>query len=250
MCLILFAVDASPYHRLILAANRDEFFTRSTEPVHAWPDLPIIGGRDLQAGGTWMGVSTVGARRLAAVTNVRDGIAQPMPDKRSRGALPVDFLISGQMARASAGDFVEHAPDYAPVNLLLDDGDDIYWATNHPDPQLCRVEPGIHGLSNGLLDEPWPKVTRGVTAVGAHLEAAPDRLLDILHDTVIADDAALPHTGVSLEQERALSPMFVDSGDYGTRASTVVRIGYDGHGDITERRYPRGQQPQTVAIDF
>jgi uncharacterized protein with NRDE domain len=248
--LILFAVDASPRHRLILAANRDEFFTRSTEPVHAWPDLPIIGGRDLQAGGTWMGVSTVGTRRLAAVTNVRDGVAQPMPDKRSRGTLPVDFLTSGESARVSADELVESATDYAPVNLIVDDGTDAYWATNHPEPELRRVEPGVHGLSNGLLDEPWPKVSRGVAELSTSLDAEPDVLLDLLHDTTIADDAALPHTGVSREQERALSPLFIDTGDYGTRASTVVRIGHDGHGDITERRYAHGQRPQTVTLEF
>ncbi|MGC4932659.1 NRDE family protein [Gordonia sp. DT30] len=255
MCLILFALDAHPRFRLVLAANRDEFFARRTEPVHRWPDLPVIGGRDLAAGGTWMGISTLDSHRLAAVTNVRDGIAQPLPDKRSRGALPVDFLTTDAPASGMCAAFVAHAGDYAPVNLLLDDGVEMHWATNHPgaapaEATTSRVAPGLHGVSNGLLDEPWPKITRGVQALRENLEAEPTVLLNMLHDTTIADDTHLPHTGVPVAQERALSAMFVEMGDYGTRASTVVRIDHDGHGDITERRYPYGEPPRTVTIDF
>lgn len=250
--MILFALDAHPRYRMVLIANRDEFHARRTEAVHPWADLPIIGGRDLEAGGTWMGVTTAvgGPRRLAAVTNVRDSIAEPMPDKRSRGLLPVEFLTSGGSAAGSAAALVADADHYAPVNLVVDDGGDTWWATNHPRVVSARIAPGVHGLSNGGLDEPWPKVTKGIAELSGQLDATPEVLLDLLYDTAIADDDTLPHTGVPIDVERGLSAMFVDMGEYGTRASSVVRIGYDGHGDITERQYARDTPPRTVTLDF
>lgn len=253
VCLILFALEVDPNYRLVLAANRDEFHRRRSAAVHRWDDLPVIGGRDLEAGGTWLGLAP-DKYRLAAVTNVRDGIAQPQPDKRSRGGLPVDFVTGTGSAADAAAALVETADRYAPVNLLVDDGAEMWWATNHLEPRAVRVEPGIHGLSNGALDEPWPKVTAGTAMLRDALTSSvpsssdPEALLDALHDTTVAEDAALPHTGVPLDNERALSAMFVDMGEYGTRAGTVVRIDSAGHGDITERRYAPDQGPSTVAI--
>ncbi|MGW0035840.1 NRDE family protein [Gordonia sp. NPDC003376] len=258
MCLILFALDVDPRHRLVLAANRDEFHARQTAGVHRWDDRPILAGRDLTAGGTWLGVSTRepkhgaagGDTRLAAVTNVRDGVAVPDPDKRSRGRLPVDFLVGDRSAEDAARDLVAHADEYAPVNLVVDDGEQMWWATNHFGPVARRVEPGVHGLSNGRLDERWPKVRAGTAGLSTHVGDDPAALLDMLHDTVTADPASLPHTGIPADQELGLSAVFVDLGDYGTRSSTVVRIGADGHGDLAERRYVPGAPSETSTFTW
>ncbi|WLP91138.1 NRDE family protein [Gordonia sp. NB41Y] len=266
MCLILFALDVDPRHRLVLAANRDEFHARQTAGVHRWDDEPILGGRDLTAGGTWLGVSTRDPKhpaaagdtrlapgvhtRLAAVTNVRDGVAVPDPTKRSRGRLPVDFLVGDSSAEDAARDLVAHAEEYAPVNLVVDDGVEMWWATNHFGPVSRRVEPGVHGLSNGRLDEGWPKVRTGIAGLSTHVGDDPTTLLDMLHDPTTADPASLPHTGVPAAQELGLSAMFVDLGEYGTRASTVVRIGADGHGDLAERRYAPDARSETSTFTW
>ncbi|MFT4126130.1 MAG: NRDE family protein [Gordonia sp. (in: high G+C Gram-positive bacteria)] len=247
MCLILFGLNAHPAYRLIVAANRDEFHRRPTAGIHVWEDAPIVGGRDLEAGGTWLGVAAH-APRMAAVTNVRDGVAEPAVGKRSRGRLPTVFLSGTQPAAAAAADLVAQAGEYAPVNLLVDDGSQTWWATNHPTPQRRQVSDGVHGLSNGQLDEPWPKLTRGTAALAALLDAEPGALLAMLHDTDRAQPSALPQTGVTAEMEEGLSAMFVDLGDYGTRASTILRLRPDGSGDLTERRFDAAGETGTVTL--
>ena len=164
MCLIVFAVNVIDGYPLVVAANRDEFYARETRTIHRWPDLPIIGGRDTQAGGTWMGVSAEVPGRFAAVTNVRDGDPVPEPDKRSRGALPVDFLTSDISPADEAQRLTDTAEEYAPVNLLVSDGDSVWWAANKPEVAAHRVSDGVRGVSNGALDNSWPKVTRTVDA--------------------------------------------------------------------------------------
>ncbi|MGV9824693.1 NRDE family protein [Gordonia sp. NPDC003429] len=253
MCLILFAVDVDPRWPLVIAANRDEFYARATKGIHRWPDLPIIGGRDLAAGGTWMGVSVTSPQRVAAVTNVRVGEPTPMPGAVSRGTLPVDFLVGADTPRVAVERFVERAGDYAPVNLLVADGTDVWWATNRPEPIAREVTPGVHGLSNGILDSPWPKVTDGSRRFAALLERPDgdvDDYLSLLDDRRPAPLDRLPDTGIGTEREERLSPMFIDiaADDYGTRASTVLRIGRDAHGDLTERRFRHGRQETTATL--
>ena len=252
MCLILFALDVDPEYRVVLAANRDEFYRRETAALHAWEDLGIIGGRDLQAGGTWLALSAEGTR-MSAVTNVRDGIAEPQPGLRSRGQLPVDFLDGGNSAEYAAAALTATAAQYAPVNLLVDDGAQMWWATNHNGPRAARIEPGVHGLSNAALDDPWPKVVLGVAELRAHMESGdtnPESLLTMLHNTRTAAPESLPDTGVTPEQEEALSAMFLVGPEYGTRASTVVRIRHGGGGDITERRWNVDGVVSTERISF
>lgn len=243
MCLILFDLETDADRRLVVAANRDEFYRRETEPLHRWPDLPIIGGRDAEAGGTWMAVSAERPGRFGAVTNVRSGPPKAQPDKRSRGRLVVDFLTGADTAAQAAARLVADADQYAPVNLLVADGDEMWWATNRPVPASAIVAPGVHGLSNAALDEPWPKVVAGTQRLDALLTRGDTDvadLLTVLDDRTLAAPADLPDTGVSDELERDLSSMFVDTPDYGTRASTVLRMGSDGSGDITERRFRAG----------
>ncbi len=248
MCLIVFAVNVIDGYPLVVAANRDEFYARETRTIHRWPDLPIIGGRDTQAGGTWMGVSAEVPGRFAAVTNVRDGDPVPEPDKRSRGALPVDFLTSDISPADEAQRLTDTAEEYAPVNLLVSDGDSVWWAANKPEVAAHRVSDGVRGVSNGALDNSWPKVTRTVDAVAAVLKTAPpqtnatdEALFSVLADDRPAPDDLLPDTGVGLERERDLSPAFIRMPGYGTRTSSVLRMRADGHGVLTERRFDEGR---------
>ncbi len=207
---------------LLLLGNRDEFHARPSAPLAWWEGGRILAGRDLQAGGTWLGVSRSG--RVAAVTNVR----QPGPVRTgapSRGRLPVRFLAGDLPAEAFLdGLRVETAGDN-PFNLLLFDGHTLLGYERRHD-RILRFAPGVHAVSNGDFDEPWPKVEtlKAALVEGASREEA---LLALLADARTFPDDKLPHTGVPLAVERALSPVFVDTPGYGTRAATVVRIGVD-----------------------
>lgn len=253
MCLILFGYRTDPDRRLVVAANRDEFYERRTEGIHRWADLPIIAGRDFEAGGTWMGVSTVVPGRFAAVTNVRIGEPKAMPDKRSRGNLPVDFLVGEMSAADYAARLIADADRYAPVNLLVADDDEMWWATNAPEPAGAPVQPGVHGLSNGSLDSDWPKVTDGAEALAGVLAdpaAVPEDYLAVLTDRSTADDSRLPVTGVPPEQERSLSARFIQMSEYGTRASTLLTIDADGRGAVTEWRFNSGSLIGSTELTF
>lgn len=220
MCLILFAWRAHPDFPLVVAANRDEFFARPTAAAAYWGDPPILAGRDLQAGGTWMGITATG--RFAALTNYRDP-GRLRPAAVSRGHLVADFLLGGDTPEHYLRRIAPHTDAYNDFNLLAAAGEDLYClesASGH----LQRLTPGIYGLSNHLLDTPWPKVADGKSALGGALAALPDdrRLFDMLRDRQIYPDRDLPRTGVSLEWERLLSAAFVTAEGYGTRSSTVV----------------------------
>lgn len=257
MCLILFAYDCHPDYALVVAANRDEFHRRRTRALARWTDLPVIGGRDAEAGGTWMGIHAERPSRIAMVTNVRNGRPQGS-GPRSRGALPVDFLVGKQVPEQAARSLAADAAQYQPVNLLVADLDgpsdgDLWWATNFPEPLAQRVAPGVHGLSNGALDNDWPKVTDGAASfaeiVSADDGTGVEPYLALLRDETRPDPARLPATGVPAAYEEAFSPLFVNMPGYGTRASTVLRLRRDGHGDITERRFAwRGRQRGTTTI--
>ncbi|PBC46479.1 hypothetical protein CJ179_25700 [Rhodococcus sp. ACS1] len=239
MCLVLFAWHTRPDLPLVVAANRDEFYARPTEPLHRWED-GFVAGRDLLAGGTWMGISD--ALRFAAVTNVRDGA--PATGARSRGDLPVDYLRGLLSPADHAEQVAATGAEYGSFNLLVGDAAELWWVTNRPHGRIQRVEPGVHGLSNAELDTPWPKVTGGKQAFAAALAADdgspdtdPGAYFDVLADSDPAPWDALPDTGVAPELERALSSRFIRHGEYGTRASTLLRVRADGTYDITERRF-------------
>ncbi|MGC5258527.1 NRDE family protein [Gordonia sp. DT218] len=255
MCLILFAWNTDPHQRLVVAANRDEYHRRETAPLSRWPDLPIIGGRDRVAGGTWMGVDAVNPSRVAMVTNVRVG-RPGAPGPRSRGALPVQFLVGADDPGAFAQRLRREGHEYLPVNLLVGDEHELWWITNWPEPRAERVAPGVHGLSNGALDSDWPKVTDGRATMEELVlrpggTATVEPYLNVLADRRRPAVERLPDTGVPGELEADLSPIFIDMRGYGTRASTVLRIGRDGCGDITERRFTyRGRRRGTTSIRF
>lgn len=251
MCVLAFAWNVHPHWRLLLVGNRDESHARPSAPLQAWPDDPaLLAGRDLEAGGTWMGAHA--PDRVAVVTNVRDPRAGK--DGASRGLLVSDYLRGTSGVAQYAAALAAAAARYHPFNLLLFDRVSAHFVTNRPDAHGQAVSDGVHGLSNGALDSPWPKVRR-VTAVlqdwvGARVEDfAP--LFDAFTDTTPAPDAVLPDTGVGIELERKLSPVFVRGEHYGTRATTLIAVGRDGGGLIEERRFgPNGVAQGRVVLRF
>lgn len=251
MCLIAIAWQHHPRHVLALIANRDEFHGRPTAEAGVDPArADVYGGRDLQAGGSWLQVSTRG--RLAAVTNVRVG-RNPEAAPRSRGALVRDFARGDMGGADFAAQLAPVAAEHGRYNLLTWDGDALVFASNHPRTESFPVPPGVHAMSNGAFDAAWPKSGHATRALRAWLESplssrdvdantiAP--LFAALADTQPAPDAALPDTGVGLEMERLLSPPFVRGERYGTRCSTVVLV--DAEAIVfAERRFGPDGVPQ------
>jgi uncharacterized protein with NRDE domain len=244
VCLILLAWDADAAYRLVVASNRDEFFERTSVPMHWWDDVPVLAGRDLTANGSWMTFSASG--RFAAVTNVRD-FTRPDEAPRSRGEIPVGFSAGDD----SPADYCSGLPaeEYTGYNALVSDLQSLWWTSNWAGAAL-PLDAGIYGVSNAALDTPWPKVVNGkrhfgeVLASGAEVED----FFGVLADDAVAPDDLLPDTGVGIELERLVSPAFISSPDYGTNASTVLRIRRDGSYDIEERRFLRGEETGRVAF--
>jgi uncharacterized protein with NRDE domain len=238
MCLILLAYDTHPEYRLILAANRDEFFTRPTAPAAFWDDAPdLLAGIDLKEGGTWLGVARNG--RIAAITNYRDPRSERQ-NAPSRGGLVSGFLCS----YTSLDDYLEflkkEGAAYNGFNLIFGDiGRLCFYSNRHESPQFIAT--GIHGLSNHLLDTPWPKVVRGKEALKQLVSGGktihPDALFAILADRTIAPDTILPDTGVGIELERFLSPIFISTPTYGTRSSTIIIIDRTNRITFIERTF-------------
>lgn len=235
MCLILFAYRQRDDYPLILIANRDEYYARPTRSAHWWPQAPVLAGRDLEAGGTWLGISRGG--RLAAVTNVREPGGMKA-GKISRGELTRDFLGGSTDATAYLEAVASRANDYAGFNLLLGDVDELLFYSNRGG-EIRRIEPGVHGISNGSFDEPWPKLSSGKAELASLLRGRvdPQNLMEILTDHRIAEDHQLPSTGVPLDVERMLSSRFIRSPEYGTRACTVLLIGADGRVAFREQNF-------------
>ena len=250
MCLIVFAWQVVPGVPVIAVANRDEYYDRPAAPAAPWRDHPhVIAGRDLQGGGSWMGLSLAGDNgpRFAALTNIR-APAERRNDAPSRGALVADFL-KGDM---SAPEYLERlagmGDPYNGYNLVLGDRDTLYWYSNRAgdDPRNGQpLEPGrIYGISNGLLDAPWPKVLRTKAQFASLLcQGAPeDAYFEMLADTTRAPDLRLPETGMPIEVERMLSPVCIETPGYGTRTSTVVKLYRDAPPELHERVVQPGAQ--------
>lgn len=250
MCLILIAWQVRNDLPLVVAANRDEFFARPTSAAGFWDDDPrILAGRDREAGGTWLGISRSG--RFAALTNFRDPQRQ-LPDKRSRGELVAGFLAGSASPAGYVETVAEKADRYNGFNLLIAERGDLCYVSNAGGGR-ARLAPGVYGLSNHLLDTPWPKVARARSALAESLAAMPqtEPLFAMLRDEQIAPDEHLPRTGVSLEWERLLSAAFVRSPGYGTRCSTVMTVSSAGEVDFEERSFGPDARPSgTVRLRF
>lgn len=243
MCLILMAYRVHPDYELLVAANRDEFYDRPTAPLAFWDDHPaLLAGRDLQEGGAWMGLS--GAGRFAALTNYRDPDRVRL-DAPSRGHLVRDYLCGAPSASVYLDRLRASSADYNGFNLLLGDETGLYYASNRA-AGIQKLTPGVYGLSNHLLDTPWPKVERGRHALRQVLEqpaeGMADALLGLLTDRTPAPDAELPRTGVPLEWERWLSPLFITAPGYGTRSSTVLMISATGRARMVEMTWANARR--------
>ena len=243
MCLVLFAFQHHRDYPLIVAANRDETYARPTAAAHSWPDASgIFGGRDLQAQGTWMAINQSG--RFAAVTNVREAPASHR-QLLSRGELITTFLNSSDSALDCLSTLQRRGQQFAGFNLLAGDfGDgrsELYCLSNRR-PAIEVLRPGVHGLSNGYLNEPWPKVSGGKNALRQAISGsqAPSQLLPVLLDERAAADHELPSTCVDLPAERGLSSRFIRSASYGTRASTVLTLNRTGAVHFYEQEFLSG----------
>lgn len=240
MCLLVMAWQAHPRYRLVVAANRDEFHDRPAAPLASWkPTHEILAGRDLRAGGTWLALDR--GRRFGVVTNFRE-LQRPEPAAPSRGELIPGFLRNADCAQAYLAKLAPAASAFSGFNLLLADARALWYASNRA-PQFVRpLSPGIYGLSNQLLDTPWPKLRRVRRRfeqwLGDSREHASAELLAILADRVRAQPGEeLPDTGLSPQWERVLSSPFVEDPIYGTRCSTVLLLEFTGALQIIERRF-------------
>jgi uncharacterized protein with NRDE domain len=243
MCLIAIAYQAQAARPLVVAANRDEAYMRPTAQAHFWEDQPdVLAGRDLEAGGTWLGVDRRG--RFAAITNFREtgGRHASAP---SRGKLVGDFLCAGVPAQDYLRGVSSSAQDYNGFNLLLLDDTGLFYFSNRSDALDSaprRLAPGVYGLSNHLLDTPWPKVVVAKQRFGQAVAAGEplESMASILRDTESAPDDALPSTGVGADRERLLSPIFIASETYGTRCSTLLEISAGRRARFVERSFGDG----------
>ena len=258
MCLLVIAWQAHPRYRLVVAANRDEFHERPAAPLAMWPAPEgILAGRDLRAQGTWLGLDARRpsgqrdphrGRRFGVITNFRE-LQRPRPDAPSRGGLIPEYLRSDQSAASFLEELEPRAAQYSGFNLLLTDADSLWYASNRAGQLARPLPPGVYGLSNELLDTPWPKLrrvrrgfdswlTRRTHGPADAADGTADTLFDLLNDRARAGaDEPLPQTGIPIEWEQVLSSPFVLHPDYGTRASTVLLLESSGAGYLAERRF-------------
>jgi uncharacterized protein with NRDE domain len=237
MCLIVFANKVHKNYKLIFAANRDEFYERSAEDAGFWKDHPeLLAGKDLQACGTWMGITKQG--KFAAITNYRDP-KNFNNNAQSRGLLTYNFLTNGLTAPDYYLTIKKDLQNYNGFNLIIGNADDLNYLSSVKG-ELQKIEPGIHGLSNSFLDTPWPKVEKSKERLKRMIEKDEinsNELMSLLTDTAYAKDDELPDTGVGLELERVLSSVFIKSPKYGTRCSTVLLIDTNNNVGFVEKTY-------------
>ncbi|QUW22423.1 NRDE family protein [Sporosarcina sp. Marseille-Q4063] len=242
MCLINFHLKDHPNYKLIVAANRDEFYERPTRPAHFWKDEPgLLAGRDLVQMGTWLGITKSG--RFAALTNYRNP-AEFGVVKESRGEIVKNFLVED----TSPSDFIHKLNTkkdlYNGFNILIGNTEQLHYY-NNINEQIIVIPPGTHGLSNRFLNTPWPKVIKGKEMLQNYVTKNEimdaDELFNILMNAELAEDASLPKTGVELELERQLSPLFIQTPNYGTRCSTILLVDHDNNVTFIERTYENGQ---------
>lgn len=252
MCLILFAWQCHPRYALVVAANRDEFHLRPSAVADFWEDEPrILAGRDLQAGGTWLGVTRSG--RFSAVTNYREPLVPGNAQDRSRGHLVPGFLNSGEDPLGYARGLHSEGARYSGFNLLLGSTKSLAWVSNRAGEPL-PVQPGSHGLSNHLLDTDWPKVHSGRESLGRLLEEEspdPEALFELLTDQALLPGDMPEDIETRLAPDNLMKHYFIVSPEYGTRCSTVVLIGHDGSIQFIERQFdPSGTETETRKFEL
>lgn len=243
MCIVNFHFQNHSKYKLIVVANRDEFYERPTEPAHYWEDEPnILAGRDLDQMGTWLGISKEG--KFAAITNYRDP-RLPETGRYSRGEIIRNFLTNNIEPDSFVKELKKDRENYGGYNVILGDPSALYHYNNVLD-ESKDINAGTHSLSNHSLDTPWPKVLKGKTRLNEYVQTNQeivniDTLFNLVADRSMAEDEELPHTGVGLQMERLLSPIFVKIPNYGTRSSTVVLVDKQNHVTFVERTFQEGQ---------
>jgi uncharacterized protein with NRDE domain len=249
MCLILISWKTHPDYKLVLAANRDEFYDRPTQQANFWEDYPnVLAGKDLQAGGTWIGVTKSG--RIAALTNYRDP-QNIDANAASRGQITTNFLNGTDVPEQYLMKLKNSGTHYNGFNLIVGDGNSLYHY-NNVNHDIHEIHAGTFGLSNGFFQENWPKIKKGRNALELLIKKeqfSNQDLLDILGDGQKADDSELPKTGIPLEWERALSPLFISADGYGTRCSTIITSDNKDNTNFLEKTYAVGGQTESI-IEF
>lgn len=242
MCLLVFSYKNHPDYDLIFAANRDEFYGRPTRPAVFWEDHPnLLAGKDLKAGGTWMGITKSG--KISALTNYRDPSIQK-DDAPSRGHLVRNYLTDSTEADTFLKDIKRNADRYNGFNILAGTIERLMYYSNQ-EKEIRPLDPGLYGLSNKLLDTPWPKVQHAkaeLNAIVSQDSISEEALFDLLKYDHQAPDEELPDTGIPIELERAVSPVFIATDKYGTHSSTILLIGKSGEVVFEERRFVSGTQ--------
>ncbi len=240
MCLILFSYNNHPRYRIILASNRDEFYNRPTRQLDFWDNSAmILAGQDEKDKGTWLGVTPTG--KISGITNFRSPNA--LKDKApSRGWLVSDYLSGDKTPKEYLEKIMKFGKNYNGFNLLAGDLNSMYYYSNMGE-EVQEIKPGLYGLSNAFLDTPWPKITKGKVGLEKIISDGNDlsleKVFSLLNDKAIPHDNDLPETGVGLEWERMLSPIFIESDIYGTRASTIITIDGNCNIDVVEKTFTR-----------
>ncbi|WP_087973431.1 NRDE family protein [Oceanobacillus rekensis] len=251
MCLINFQLHDHANYKLVIAANRDEFYERPTAQAQFWEDKPtIMAGRDLMFLGTWLGITKSG--RFAALTNYRDPTMEGQM-KNSRGEIVTNYLTSNQTPEVFLKTLSADRNNYAGFNVIVGDSDQLFYYNNIQD-DISLISSGTHALSNHFLDTPWPKVVKGRRWLEEYLQqnrdVNTDKLFEIVSNAEMANDKYLPDTGVGVELERKLSPLFIRTPDYGTRSSTVLLVDKNNQVTFVERTYNKGIFQKENHYDF
>ncbi|WP_174615894.1 NRDE family protein [Virgibacillus ihumii] len=242
MCLITLQFQRHSKYKLIIAANRDEFYQRPTADAHFWEDNPnILAGRDLTANGTWLGITKQG--RIAALTNYRDP-EQTTAGKKSRGNIVKDYLAGNAAPIEYIKELQSQQHNFVGYNVIAGTPDELFYYSNIQN-KIRQIPAGTHGLSNEFLNTPWPKVTRTKTKLHEYVRLNDsldeNKLFEMIADTEEAADEQLPGTGVSRELERKLSPPFIMTPEYGSRSSAVLLVDYENNVTFTERTFEKGK---------
>jgi uncharacterized protein with NRDE domain len=252
MCLILFGLNSHPDYKLILVGNRDEYYDRPAAPAAFWDEAPrLLAGKDLLAGGKWFGFTKSG--RLAGGSNYREANSLKK-NAPSRGRLVSRFLLGRESPLTYLDNIIKDASRYNGFNLILGRKDELFWYSNRGQG-IRKLSPGIYGLSNHLLDTPWPKVVKGkdelARLISQIILPEPEEFFEMLGDRTVATDSELPDTGVGVERERMLSPVFISSPDYGTRSSIILLIDRNDLVTFMERTFNGDTtRASTVRYDF
>ena len=239
MCLITFAYKTHPNYKLILAANRDEFYIRPTRSAQFWKEEnqpELLAGKDLEAGGTWMGITKTGS--WGALTNYRD-TSWRRETPLSRGDLVLDYLKNVQYPENYLQAIRSRSNLYNGFNLLIGNLDSLFHFSNHT-KQITKIEPGIYGLSNAVLNTPWPKLEQAKSDLEKEIskkEVSVENLFQVLKNDTKAPDKSLPNTGIPKEWEKAISSIFIKTENYGTRCSTLLFIDHENKATFIERKY-------------